>query len=229
MNKTTLTSKNRHPAGFERVVLMVWIFILGSLAGFMLETAYHLAVFHEIQNRSGLLLGPFSPIYGCGAVVTAAFAPWLEEKPFVLAFLVTALSGGAVEYAASWLMESAFGIAAWDYSGTFLSIDGRTNGAFMATWGMLGMLFVKALLPLFNDTIRPRLCAIPMSATCLIALFMALDVAFTVASLARWEDRQKGLDAETPIQKACDLCFDETFMSARFETMGFIDASLLSS
>lgn len=54
---------------------------------------------------------------------------------------------------------------------------------------------------------------------------MALNIAFTVMSLDRWEDRQKGLDAETPIQEACDLYFDDAFMSARFETMGFINAS----
>lgn len=226
MKKTALAVKSRHPAGSERAVLMVWVFILGSLAGFILETAYHLAVFHEMQDRSGLLLGPFSPIYGCGAVIMAAFAPWLEKQPFFLAFFTAALSGGAVEYAASWLMESAFGIAAWDYTGTFLSIDGRTNGAFMATWGgVLGVFYAKVLLPLFNNVIWPRLRAVPISATCFIALFMALNIAFTVMSLDRWEDRQKGLDAETPIQEACDLYFDDAFMSARFETMGFINAS----
>lgn len=210
-------------------VLMIWVFILGSLAGFLLETVYHLALFHEMQDRSGLLFGPFSPVYGCGAVAMAVLAPWLEKKSFFFAFFIMVVSGGAVEYAASWLMESAFGIEAWDYSGTFLSIDGRTNGVFMATWGFLGMFFIKVLLPFFNGAIWPHLRAIPMPATCLIASFMALNIAFTLVSFDRWEDRQKGLDAETPIQEVCDSCFDDAFMSARFETMDFVETSWMAS
>ena len=34
--------------------------------------------------------------------------------------------GGAFEYFTSWFMEVAFGIRAWDYTGQWLSIDGRT-------------------------------------------------------------------------------------------------------
>lgn len=136
-----------------------------------------------------------------------------------------AMSGGIVEYVASWLMEFAFGVVAWDYTGTFLSVDGRTNGIFMIFWGILGVLFAKVLLPLFNNSIWPRLRTIPHPATCIIASLMVLNIAFTLVSLDRWEDRQKGLDPETPIQEICDLCFDDAYMSAHFETMGFIGTS----
>ena len=40
------------------------------------------------------------------------------------------------------------------YTGTFLSLDGRTNGMFMAMWGMLGVLWIKALLPKMLDVVN---------------------------------------------------------------------------
>ena len=39
--------------------------------GLMIETAYHFLVVNpgHYQDRAGLLFGPFSPIYGFGAVL----------------------------------------------------------------------------------------------------------------------------------------------------------------
>ncbi len=37
-------------------------------------------------------------------------------------------------------MEAAFGITAWDYTGRWLSIDGRTSGQFMFFWGLIGVV-----------------------------------------------------------------------------------------
>ncbi len=70
-----------------------------------------------------------------------------HDKNVVLVFLVSAVIGGAFEYLTSWFMQFAFGIVAWDYSGTFLSIDGRTNGMFMAMWGASGVCGSSCFFP----------------------------------------------------------------------------------
>lgn len=101
----------------------------------------------ELQDRAGLLWGPFSPIYGCGAVlVTVCLNRLWKANPFLI-FCASAVIGGAFEYCTSWFMEAAFGITAWDYTGRWLSIDGRTSGQFMFFWGLIGVVWIKWLLP----------------------------------------------------------------------------------
>ena len=115
---------------------LFWIFVVCSVLGLVIETVYHVLVVDPgvYEDRAGLLFGPFSPIYGVGAMLMTMALNRFHKAPFPVIFLVSAVIGGAFEYAVSWFMQFAFGIVAWDYTGTFLSIDGRTNGMFMAMW-----------------------------------------------------------------------------------------------
>ena len=50
---------------------LFWIFVVCCVLGLMIETVYHFLVVNpgHYQDRAGLLFGPFSPIYGFGAVL----------------------------------------------------------------------------------------------------------------------------------------------------------------
>ena len=44
-----------------------WLFTIASVGGLIMETIYHMTLYNgELQDRAGLLWGPFSPIYGWG-------------------------------------------------------------------------------------------------------------------------------------------------------------------
>ena len=136
---------------------LFWIFVVCSVFGLVIETVYHVLVVDPgvYEDRAGLLFGPFSPIYGVGAMLMTMALNRFHKAPFPVIFLVSAVIGGAFEYAVSWFMQFAFGIVAWDYTGTFLSIDGRTNGMFMAMWGVLGPVLGEAVPALDAATGQP--------------------------------------------------------------------------
>ena len=95
---------------------LFWLFMTGCVFGLVVETAYHAIVFGGYESRPGLVWGPFSPIYGTGAVVLTVVAARFSHLGAPAMFLVAALVGSGVEVAAGWLMEVLFGAVAWDYS-----------------------------------------------------------------------------------------------------------------
>ena len=115
-----------------------------------------------------------------------------HDKNVVLIFLVSAVIGGAFEYLTSWFMQFAFGIVAWDYTGTFLSIDGRTNGMFMAMWGVLGVVWIKLLLPWMLKLVNIIPWNWRYTVTSVCAALMIADGGLTLVSLDCWYQRMAG-------------------------------------
>ena len=205
---------------------LFWIFTVCCVLGLIIETVYHFAVVDpgHYQDRAGLLFGPFSPIYGFGAVLMTVALNRFHDKNVILIFLVSAVIGGAFEYLTSWFMQFAFGIVAWDYSGTFLSIDGRTNGMFMAMWGVLGVVWIKLCLPWMLKLVNLIPWNWRYAVTTVCAALMIVDGAMTLLSLDCWYQRMPGKPSETAMAQFFDRNFDNEYMQERFQSMS-IDPS----
>ncbi len=200
---------------------LFWIFVVCSFLGLIIETIYHMAVVEPgvYQDRAGLLIGPFSPIYGVGGALMTMALNRFHKAPLVVVFLVSAVIGGAFEFAVSWFMQFAFGIVAWDYTGTFLSIDGRTNGMFMAMWGVLGMFWIKICLPWMLKLVNCIPWNWRYTLTSICAVLMVLDCAMTLMSLDRWYQRQTSVAPDNAISMFIDDHFDDEYMTDRFQSM----------
>lgn len=200
---------------------LFWIFVVCSFLGLIIETIYHMAVVEPgvYQDRAGLLIGPFSPIYGVGGSLMTMALNRFHKAPLVVVFLVSAVIGGGFEFAVSWFMQFAFGIVAWDYTGTFLSIDGRTNGMFMAMWGVLGMFWIKICLPWMLKLVNCIPWNWRYTLTSICAVLMVLDCAMTLMSLDRWYQRQTGVAPDNAISMFIDDHFDDEYMTDRFQSM----------
>ncbi len=198
---------------------LFWVFTVASAAGLLIELLWHLLLTGEYQDRAGMLWGPFSPIYGFGALLmTVALNRWWNRSKLII-FLVSGVIGAAFEFTVSWWMEHSFGIVAWDYSGTFLNIDGRTNFAFFCAWGFLGLVWIRLLLP---DVLR-LVDMVPVRwrilLTIFVAMFMLVDGVMTLLVLDRWYERTSGAEATTAVETYVDAHFDDSFMEHRFQTM----------
>ena len=200
---------------------LFWIFVVASVIGLVIEDLYHFLVVEpgDIQDRAGLLFGPFSPIYGVGAVLMTMALNRFHKAPLAVIFFVSAVIGGAFEYLASWFFQFAFGIVAWDYTGTFLSIDGRTNGMFMAMWGVLGVAWMKLLLPGMLKLINLIPWNLRYTVTTVCAALMIADCGLTLLSFDCWYERLSGNEPASAMELFMDEHFDNAYMEHRFQSM----------
>lgn len=196
-----------------------WLFLIGCVFGLVIETIYHYILFGEYEDRAGLLWGPFSPIYGFGAVILTACLNRLWRANPVAIFFSSAVIGGAFEWFVSWFMEVAFGITAWDYTGQWLSIGGRTSGKYMFFWGVLGLLWVKLILPWLLWLINKIPWQVRYSLTTLCFALMVVDCVMTLMALDCWFTRVSGELPDSPITQFFADHFGNDFMTDRFQTM----------
>ncbi len=111
---------------------LFWVFVVCSVLGLVIETVFHMVWVDpgHYQDRAGMLFGPFSPIYGFGAMLmTIALNRFYKSNPLII-FVVSAVIGGAFEFFVSWFMQTAFGAVAWNYTGmTLFGVRGALPGA----------------------------------------------------------------------------------------------------
>lgn len=198
---------------------LFWVFLICSVIGLVVETIYFYATHGWYMDRAGMLWGPFSPIYGFGGTLMTIFLNRFHSKNVVLIFLVSAVIGGTFEYFTSWFMQTAFGITAWDYSGTFLNIDGRTNFFYMCCWGLLGVLWIKRLLPFMLYFIKKIPWSWRYTLTTICAILYIFDGVFTLITIDCWYLRESHVPETTAIEKFCAKHFDDSYMQNRFQTM----------
>lgn len=198
---------------------LFWIFIVACVVGLILEVIFHAVTVGGYQDRAGVLYGPFSPIYGFGAVLMTVALNRFHDRSFIIIFLVSAVIGGAFEYLVSWFLQFAFGIVAWDYTGTFMSIDGRTNFAFMFMWGILGCVWIKLLLPNMLKLINLIPWNWRYSVTAVCAALMIANGGLTLLALDCWYQRSAGIEPSNAIEEFCATYYDNDFMENRFQSM----------
>ncbi len=197
-----------------------WIFIIGSAVGLAIEMVFCLFVNNVWESRAGLVFLPLSPIYGTGAMLLTFALNRIWNKNAIFIYIVSAIVGAAVEFAVSWYMETAFGVLAWDYSNEFLNLDGRTDFAHALAWGLLGLLWIRIILPALMQVMR----VIPLRwrafVTTVALVIFLIDGITTLVALDCWSEREAGIPPQTQEQIFFAEHFDDDFMQERFSNMG---------
>ena len=171
-------------------------FIIIAICGWLMEVTLQLVQKHKFADR-GFLIGPYCPIYGCGALLITIFLTKLEEYPLAL-FSVTILVCGVLEYFTSYIMEKIFHARWWDYSENKFNINGRVCLETIIPFGILGLTLIYIVNPFIFD----NLVKVPESTlniiAIIIAVIFAIDnlVSFKVISNVR--SATKKFDEENP-------------------------------
>ena len=157
------------------------LFFVYSFLGWCLEVAYAAVGRKEFVNR-GFLNGMLGPVYGLSMVFMLVFMDSLREEWFYL-FLGCMIVGTVTELLTGLLLEKAFHLKLWDYSGQRFQAGGYICLTAAAIWGALGIFVIKWANPILMGMIKqiPYLPGIAVLAV--LCLILAVDSFMTVTAL----------------------------------------------
>lgn len=213
--------EKKHFAAGMNLYKLILVFVIGSFVGVVVETLWCLLRHGYYESRNGLLWGPFSPLYGLGAVaMTLALYRWRNRGSW-LSFTGGFAIGSVVEYFCSWWQEWAFGSTSWDYSHMPFNINGRVCLLYSVFWGLLGVAWMKDIYPRISKWILrlPRRPGVLISRA--LAVFMAVNCAVSGLAVLRWSERVQGIAAGNAYEAFMDEHFPDERMQSIWANMDF--------
>lgn len=198
-------------------------FIIYSIVGYILETAFAIITKRTWESRQSFLYGPFCIVYGIGAISLIFTLNKYKNNTFKL-FLYGMIVGCIVEYFTSYIGELIMHVKWWDYSTAFLNIHGRTCLFYAICWGILTIPVIKYINPALDKVIDNFFCKIPINilktAITAIILFMVVDGLISCYAIDNFLARVAcsenikivGIDEEKNSKIATKLFSDEKMM-----------------
>ena len=151
-------------------------FFIFSIIGHILET------FIYYNGESGILFGPWTPVYGFGTVIILLIYNFLKNntknkysKIFLL-FILSSIILTIIEAIGGYLIEYIFNITFWDYSYYKFHIGKYISLEMALIWGLCSILVVYFLKPLIDKIIGK----IPKYLTYLLTVLIIIDLIYTI-------------------------------------------------
>ena len=198
---------------------LVWVFLTSALLGDVIETFWCGLVDGQWMNRSSVLYGPFSFVWGLGAVVLTVTLQRLADKNDRYVFAAGFVIGGTYEYMCSVFTELVFGTVFWDYSEMPLNIGGRTNVLFCFFWGVLAVVWIKVIYPPMSKAIESVPPLVGKITTWIVLVFMVCNALLTSAAMLRYSIRAVDPEPNSVFEQFLDRQFNDERMEKHWPNM----------
>ena len=126
----------------------VFLFIVGCLLGVVVEGVF--AIFDKgvWENHVTFVWGYLNIVYGAGAVMSYVVAKKMAKYNIIITFVVYLILASVLEWLCGFIEEVFLNSTSWDYEALGnLTIAKYISVPFSIAWGILGILFIKFLLP----------------------------------------------------------------------------------
>ena len=193
-------------------IKLFWIFILGSFFGYIVETIYaYIISGGHLVVRQGLVYGPFIQVYGLGAMIY--YILLLKTQDTKKVFIYSFFMGGALEYICSFMQEIFLKSISWDYSGSFLNLNGRTNFVYCIFWGLIGIAFLKIFwrfVPNLDKVVSSKKWRF---ITYILMIFIFFDITISCMACTRQNERHKNIPPKNSLDSFLDTKYPDDFMN----------------
>lgn len=147
----------------------LFLFYIYSVIGWIAETSYVSILKRKFIDR-GFLIGPYCPIYGCGALIMIIYLTQYKEN-ILTVFLLGMLLCSILEYFTSYIMEKLYNARWWDYSNDKYNLNGRVCLKNSCLFGLAGILVIYLGQPLISNII-------PKTNTTLLIIVIIFSIIF---------------------------------------------------
>ena len=202
---------------------MAWLFVSGSVLGYVGETLWYLYLRGHLVNRQGVLFGPFSPIYGFMFVLLTGLLYKDRDKSWKRIFVVSMISVTAFEYACSWSMEHVLGTKSWSYVNKAFNLNGRVCLQMSIMWGILGIVYIKIIYPTLSRTIESFKPKIGKIVGMILCWFLIIDSVFSIVVSLRQTERRNGITANGVFEEWIDEYYTDDKLAEIYTEIRVVD------
>lgn len=199
---------------------LILVFFVFSFVGWCIEVTLKYRQFGRFINR-GFLIGPWLPIYGCGAALITLTVAGLTpvERGIGTTFAISLIVCGLIEYLASYFMEKKFHARWWDYSQKPMNLHGRVWIGNLILFGIGGVAIIHIVNPILYGLFDSlSLVSREIIAGCLSVIFLAdYSVSHFVLKLVKIGVESSDADNTEAISKDVKLLLsDRSIFYRRF-------------
>lgn len=196
----------------KELTIIFWLFIIGSVLGYIFEMIVVLFQNGCFESRQGLIYGPFTPVYGMGVIIYYVMLKNFKTKDKVKVFLATAVLGGVTEYLCSVLQEKLFGTVSWDYSNLIFNINGRTSLLHCTYWGIAGILYIVYIEPILERVKQVEDKLVFKVITIVLFIFLIFDISISWLAANRQFARRNAIPATNALDLFLDKYYPDEYM-----------------
>lgn len=156
-------------------------FFIYSILGFCLETI--VAFMTRSHFKSGILYGPWTPVYGIGSIMIMLLSHYLFYNlhmpriyETIFAFVIITILLTAIEWLGGVGIEYFFHKTFWDYSDSPWAIGKYISLSMSLLWGIGSIIFIYVIEPF----LKPMIERIPFSFTIIALILFVTDFLVTV-------------------------------------------------
>lgn len=152
------------------------VFFIYSILGFILETLM-------IKGfSSGILFGPWTPVYGIGVIFIMLIYKKLDKKihnnffKVFLLFILSSILLSLLEWCGGVLIKCVFNKVYWSYENMRYNFGHYIALEVAVIWGVMSILIIYLIRPILDKVVK----SVPKWLTCVLSSLFMIDVILTL-------------------------------------------------
>lgn len=202
------TDDDNHLSGYE----VFYIFMICNVIGYCVEMVFCYLKHGYWESRQSLIYGPFGLAYGLGGVLLSYLLFKDTKKAWWKVFIKSYIWGTVAEYICSLGEELVFGHVSWDYSKMPLNINGRVCALYSVFWGIMGLVWVKLIYPLFMKLIHKIPLKIGKVLFWIMFILILIDIILSCEAVSRRNARDKSVAPQNRFEQFMDKHYTDEFL-----------------